>query len=167
MIAPLDHLPLMGKPGDAALGRQGRHDRLRAAEAMTGRLAAWIAGQGLAPGSRIAAWLPKGPAAAILPLAVARAGHVYVPVIRCSSGAVAHILADSGAAMLVSQEARLATLEPGDAPVDAILINGLTIDDVMTSADCAALGPSDADPDALVEILYTSGSTGLPKGVEC
>jgi acyl-CoA ligase (AMP-forming) (exosortase A-associated) len=32
-------------------------------------------------------------------------------------------------------------------------------------ADTAGLGPSGADPDALVAILYTSGSTGRPKGV--
>jgi len=165
MMTPLDHLPLHGKPGDAALAGKSGTISFAQLEAMTGRLAAWIASHGLERGSRIAAWLPKGTAAAILPLAVARAGHVYVPVNPLLKRAqVAHILHDSGAAMLISQDARLATLEAGDA-AEALLVNELAIDDVMLSADAVALGPSEAEPDALVEILYTSGSTGRPKGV--
>lgn len=165
MIAPLDHLPLHGKPDAPALAGKAASVNFAELEAMTGRLAAWLVGQGLAPGSRIAAWLPKGHAATILPLAVARAGHVYVPINPLLKRAqVAHILADSGAAMLISQEARMGTLEASDAPY-ASLIDELDADEVMTSQAGHALGPSDSDPDALVEILYTSGSTGLPKGV--
>jgi len=165
MIAPLDHLPLLGKSDAPALAGKAGTISYAEMEAMTGRFAAWLAGQGLASGSRVAAWLPKGQVAAVLPLAVARAGHVYVPVNPLLKRAqVAHILADSGAAMLISQEARLATLEPGDGP-GVRLINEADVDTVMMLRDGSALPPSDADPEALVEILYTSGSTGLPKGV--
>ncbi|HEY1125539.1 MAG TPA: acyl-CoA ligase (AMP-forming), exosortase A system-associated [Sphingobium sp.] len=165
MIAPLDHLPLQGKPDAPALAVRAATVNFAELEAMTGRLASWLVGRGLAPGSRVAAWLPKGQAAAILPLAVARAGHVYVPINPLLKRAqVAHILADSGATMLISQEARLATLAAGDATTVS-LIDEPDVDDVMMSQVRDALGPSRADPDALVEILYTSGSTGLPKGV--
>ena len=166
MIPPLDHLPHFGQPGAVAIaGRVGTVD-FATMEAMTGRLAHWLAGQGLAPGSRVAAWLPKGLAAVLLPLAAARAGHVYVPVNPLLKRAqVAHILADSGAAMLVSAPARFATLAPGDAGGDVRLVEESALDAVMADASALVLPPSAADPDALVEILYTSGSTGRPKGV--
>jgi acyl-CoA ligase (AMP-forming) (exosortase A-associated) len=165
MIAPLDHLPLLGKPDVPAFADKSGTVSFAALEAMTGRLAAWLVAQDVSTGCRIAAWLPKGPAAVVLPLAVARAGHVYVPINPLLKRAqVAHILADSEASLLISQPARLATLEPGDAR-DVLVFSDVDIDGIMTSEDAAALGSSDADPDALVEILYTSGSTGLPKGV--
>jgi len=165
-VPPLDHLPLRGAPDAVALaGRFGAID-YAVLEAMTGRLAAWLAARGFASGSRIAAWLPKGLAACILPLAVARAGHVYVPVNPLlKRGQVGHILADSAAAMLISQPARLATLEPGDLPSGVALVEEADIEAVLRDEAGGRLPPSDHQPDALVEILYTSGSTGRPKGV--
>ncbi|ODT86306.1 MAG: AMP-binding protein, partial [Sphingobium sp. SCN 64-10] len=165
MIPPLDHLPHHGEPGAVAIaGRFGTVD-FATMEAMTGRLAHWLAGQGLPPGSRIAAWLPKGLAAVLLPLAAARAGHIYVPINpQLKRAQVVHILADSDAAMLVSAPARFETLAPGDA--DGVrLVEESALDAVMADAGAPMLPPSAADPDALVEILYTSGSTGRPKGV--
>ncbi|MBN8818355.1 MAG: AMP-binding protein [Sphingomonas sp.] len=166
MIMPLDHLTQCGAPGDSALaGKFGTVD-YAALEAMTGRLAAWLAGFGLSPGSRIAAWLTKGRAAAILPLACARAGLVYVPVNPLLKRAqVAHILADSEAAMLISISSRFAMLEPGDQPAGLNRAEEAEIDAIMVDASRPVLGPGQADPEALVEILYTSGSTGRPKGV--
>lgn len=166
MTLLLDHLPLRGAPEAVALDGRSSAIRYGEMEAMTGRLAGWIAAQGLPPGSRIAAWLPKGPLAALLPLAVVRAGHVYVPVNPLLKRAqTAHILVDSGAALLVSQPARLATLEADDRPGDLAFAEDGALDAIMRDRAAAALPPSAADPGDLVEILYTSGSTGRPKGV--
>src|SRR5687767_9220479 len=113
---PLDRLTLRGDPAAPALiGREGVLDFAgleQAVSALAGALA------GLAePGARIASWLPKTRTACLLPLACARAGLVHVPVNPLLKRAqVAHILADSGSALLVSGPARLATLEPGDLP---------------------------------------------------
>ncbi len=73
--------------------------------------AAWRAGE------RVATWLPKTRMTSLLPLACARAGLVHVPVNPLLKRAqVAHILADSGASLLISGKARLATLGEGDLP---------------------------------------------------
>ncbi len=154
---PIDHV-LRGLPhAPALIDREGVVD-YAAAEDAVARLAGWLAGVGLAAGARVATWLPKTRVACWMPLAAARAGLVHVPVNPVLRRAqVAHILADSGAALLLTQDAREATLEPGDVPDECRVVTAAGAGD--------AVPRSDADPDALVALLYTSGSTGRPKGV--
>src|SRR3954471_3871508 len=113
---PLDHLTLRGKADAPALiTREGALD-YAALEAMTGALAGALKARGLGHGDRVASWLPKNRLTSLLPLACARAGLVHVPVNPLLKRMqVAHILADSGASLLLSARARLATLEPADA----------------------------------------------------
>jgi acyl-CoA ligase (AMP-forming) (exosortase A-associated) len=161
---PLDHLTLRGAPAAPALvARDGVLD-YAGLEAAVGALAAGLKGRGLGPGDRIASWLPKTRLTSLLPLAAARAGLVHVPVNPLLKRMqVAHILADSGASLLLSAGARLATLEPDDLP------NGCTALDEEESAalylTANPLAPSGHDPEDLAALLYTSGSTGRPKGV--
>lgn len=157
---PIDTLPLRGAPDAVALEDKGGALTYAGLEAAVGQAAQALARHGLAPGERVASWLPKTRAACLLPLAAPRAGLVHVPINPLLKRAqVAHILADSGARLLVTQGARLAALEPGDVPPDCRV---LTEEEL---ADEDALPPSSADPQALAAILYTSGSTGRPKGV--
>ena len=128
------------------------------------RLAGWLRGRVSGTGARVACWLPKSELACLLPLAAARAGLVYVPINPLLKRAqVAHILADSGASLLIANVARLATLEPGDLAGAEVVEERAARDEV--AAPGHELPPSDADPDSLAQILYTSGSTGRPKGV--
>jgi acyl-CoA ligase (AMP-forming) (exosortase A-associated) len=79
-------------------------------------------------------------------------------------GQVNHILADSGAVLLIGTPARLATLEVGDVPEGcAVVAEAESLTSAAANAPLAA--PSSHDPASLAAILYTSGSTGKPKGV--
>ena len=157
---PIDHL-LRGDPDAPALIERARTWRFAEVEAAVASVAGWLAACGLAPGARVATWLPKTALACVMPLAAARAGLVHVPVNPALRRAqVAHILADSGATLLVTQDARAATLAPGDVP-DGCRVIG----DAAVPLAGGGPGRSHADPDALAAILYTSGSTGRPKGV--
>jgi acyl-CoA ligase (AMP-forming) (exosortase A-associated) len=100
-----------------------------------------------------------------MPLAAARAGLVHVPINPLLKRAqVAHILADSGASLLVGTPARLATLEFADLPKECLATGEDEALEAAASAD-RSLPPSSQDPNALAALLYTSGSTGRPKGV--
>ncbi|WP_340264231.1 acyl-CoA ligase (AMP-forming), exosortase A system-associated [Sphingobium mellinum] len=164
LVRPIDHLLLSGGPDRPALdGRAGTQSYAELHDAL-GRLAAWLAAFGLDRGARVASWIAKGPVAALMPLAAPRAGLVHVPINPLLKHAqVAHILADSGARLLIGTGGRLDTLGPGDVPDGCRLLREEEAASAMSVGD--PLPPSGADVQDLAAILYTSGSTGRPKGV--
>jgi acyl-CoA ligase (AMP-forming) (exosortase A-associated) len=159
---PLDHLALRGAPdAPALLTREGALD-YAGLEAAVGALAAGLKGRGLGHGDRVASWLPKTRLTSLLPLACARAGLIHVPVNPLLKRMqVAHILADSDAALLLTAGARAATLEAGDAPCPILAEE----ESEALYLTANPLAPCDNDPEDLAALLYTSGSTGRPKGV--
>ncbi len=161
---PLDALTSRGNADDPALIVKGEAISYARFDAMVGKVAHWLREQGLGPGDRVATWLPKTREACLMPLAAVRAGLIHVPVNPLLKHAqVAHILADSGARMLVTQAPRAALLDRREHAHCRIVGDG----DLAAVADGegAALPVSDAAPETLAAILYTSGSTGRPKGV--
>lgn len=162
-VFPLDHLALRGDRNAPALVLRNTTLNHEALNARVGLLSGWLQSQVRQTGGRIATWLPKTELACLMPLAAVRAGLVHVPINPLLKRAqVAHILADSGAALLIANKARLDSLEAGDVACPA-----MDEPAVWEAAEALAkvLPPSDAAPDSLAAILYTSGSTGRPKGV--
>ena len=167
---PIDHVALRGASDAVALVDKAGTMTFAELEAEIGALAGWLAGRGLSAGDRVATWLPKTRVACLMPLAVARAGLVHVPVNPLLRRAqVANILGDSGARLLVTQSSRAGTLDDGDVPDGCSVVDETDASFVsrpsLENRDGSVLAPSDAHPDTLAAILYTSGSTGRPKGV--
>jgi len=160
-VFPLDHLALRGAPDAPALLFKDRTLSFEALNRRIGQLAAWLRLSVPDKGDRVATWLPKTEMACLMPLAAVRAGLVHVPINPLLKRAqVAHIMGDSGARLLISNKARLDTLELADAAVTMVESD---IWNFAEGTDPVEL--SNAEPDDLAAILYTSGSTGRPKGV--
>ncbi|MFD3532241.1 acyl-CoA synthetase [Streptomyces sp. NPDC058664] len=120
-----------------------------------GALAARIGGAG-----RVAVWATPTARTAVAVVAALLAGVPAVPLNpRTGERELAHILGDSGPAVVFAG--------PGDELPAGLA--GLQRIDVDLHVDPAAAGPVLADPDADPEspalIVYTSGTTGPPKGV--
>ncbi len=153
----LDALLGRGKPDALALIDRERRLTYAELDARVSAVAAGLASR-TSPGDRIAVWLPKSLEAVVLIFAISRAGAIAVPVnpvLRAQQ--VGHILADSGASVLITHRPRLAGLS--DLPCPA-----LTLEEhwpaLLTAAATEPRGAAD-----LAALLYTSGSTGAPKGV--
>jgi len=162
---PLDHLALCGEDGAPALVLRNATLSYGDLRTRVSRLAGWLNTMVSEPGARIATWAAKGELTCLLPLAAARAGLVHVPVNPLLKHAqVRHILADSGARLLLGTPARLGSLQDGDVPADCAILGE---DEALWQAEACGrdMPPSDSDPGELAAILYTSGSTGKPKGV--
>ena len=162
---PLDHLALRGRDRDPALVLRAQVLSWKDLRSRIALLAGWLAERVPDKGSRIATWASKGELTCLMPLAAARAGLVHVPINPLLKRAqVRHILADSGASLLVANSARLASLEEGDLPAPCEVVEENVALEAAQGAQ-PLLDPSQTDTADLAAILYTSGSTGRPKGV--
>ena len=161
---PIDHLARRGAPDAPALLIGDRITSFADLDAGVGRLASWLLEQVGGPGERVASWSAKTRSACLMPLAAARAGLIHVPVNPLlKPPQVQHILADSGAKLLVTNGSRGEALGAGRP--EACALEDLTIAEEVIDSPGVGLPPSLAEPHDLAAILYTSGSTGRPKGV--
>jgi amino acid adenylation domain-containing protein len=123
-------------------------------------LARRLRAAGVGPECVVALALERGVEMMVALLAVLKAGGAYLPLDPdYPADRLTHMLADSGATLLLTQES-LRERFGGLAGAAEIWL-------CEEAGDVADAGPLDVavHPESLAYVIYTSGSTGLPKGV--
>jgi len=133
-----------------------------------GRAAALLSSLGVAPGDRVGVMLPNVPAFPIAFYGALAAGAIVVPMNPLlKNREVAHYVGDSGAKVVFAWHQAGVEAAKGAAGTGAQVIE-VDEPDLHTMLAGLAPAPSMADQagDDDAVILYTSGTTGTPKGAE-
>ncbi|WP_414945573.1 amino acid adenylation domain-containing protein, partial [Amycolatopsis sp. cmx-11-32] len=123
------------------------------------RLARKLSELGIRPEDRVALYQRRSADLIVSVLAVLKTGAVYVPFDAARPDArFERVLAEVGAVAILTDEASLDQLPVLDLPMVVV--------DVEPAADAAGEAPRIVvHPDQLAYVMYTSGSSGVPKGV--
>jgi len=166
-------------PEHPAILYEGQSIPYRRLDADASRLAHALQAHGVRPGDRVALYLPNVPEFAVAYYAAQRLGAVTVSINAIfKSAEVEYLLADSGASVVFTV-ADLAGQLPGDAcpglrhRVVCDAAAGAAPAGCVALADWLAGVPDAAGPfpaaerrsDDPASLLYSSGTTGFPKGV--
>ena len=132
------------------------------------RVAGLLHARGLKPGDRVGLMMPNVAEVPVVYYGVLRAGGVVVPMNPLlKAREVAYYLGDSKAGLVFAwhtfaDEARDGAGQAGAQP---IVVDSSSFPDLLASA-APEYGVAEADDEDTAVILYTSGTTGHPKGAE-
>ncbi|MEV7941741.1 amino acid adenylation domain-containing protein, partial [Kitasatospora sp. NPDC088264] len=122
------------------------------------RIAAELTGRGVGPETVVGLALPRSADLVAGLLGILKSGAAYLPIDpRYPSGRLGHILAEARPRLLLTDSATADALSSTEAPV--LLLDRA---DLAPATTVPAVAPH---PDNLAYVMYTSGSTGMPKGV--
>lgn len=139
-----------------------------------------LAGVGVRRGDTVACWLSNRPEFHVADAAALQLGAVPFSVYQTLSvGQAEYVIGDAGSRVLITEPAyldsALAVRDGGNTAVEwIVLVVGshacaLTWDELLACAsegfDCDASAAA-VEPDDLATLIYTSGRTGPPKGVQ-
>ena len=131
-------------------------------DALANRIANELREQGVMSGDVVALCLDRSTKMIAALLGILKVGAAYLPLdFQHPHGRLAHQLEETGAAAIVTLETLLGRLPPLDLPVLC-----LDRDAARIEAQSAAIGERSHTDSDLIYVMYTSGSTGMPKGVE-
>ncbi len=167
-------------PGGTALRFKQRHFSYTETAAQIHATATGLLSLGLAPGERVATYLPKLPETVFGIFGIARAGGIFVPINPLlKPKQVAYILIDCNVRILITSSNRLKLLK--SALLNCHDLRSIVVIDDKLPGQQHKLSPTIVEwanllrsPDVplprridtdIAAILYTSGSTGKPKGV--
>jgi acyl-CoA ligase (AMP-forming) (exosortase A-associated) len=188
----VDQLLGYGAPDDPALTFRSLTLSYTQLREQVARVASGLHALGLRRGDRVAVYAEKRTETVVALLAASAAGAVFVPVNPLArTRQLSHVLADCGARAVITTTQRRATvraaLDPAAPAGHLVLIGGPGRDETGSAdepsgwavhdwavhdwADLASAAPGPVPgADEVIDqdvaaILYTSGSTGAPKGV--
>jgi malonyl-CoA/methylmalonyl-CoA synthetase len=155
---------LRGRPDFAGFEFDGRTLTFGELAADAYRLANRLLAEGLKPGDRLAVYLENRPELVVAYLAAVHAGFVFTPInILYRRGEIEHILRDAEPRALIAGRASEALVGPLAMEFPDLRL--LWAEDLEAwAAGAPANAPPEPAASDLAALVYTSGTTGRPKG---
>ena len=145
-------------PDAVAVVYEDRHLTYAELNARANRLAHYLLSLGGKPGDYVPIFLERSITLVVAELAVLKCGAAYVPIDPAfPAERQAFMVSDCGARVVIAAD--------GIALPEGLTATRVDIDEVMLGEGAISNLPVSLDSEATAYVMYTSGSTGQPKGV--